>query len=74
MKMLSAGVAAVLVSVLLVGAALAGANDRGNATASRQGLMPVVTVTAEMPRLVMPTVEVRGFRTVALSGSGLRVD
>ena|GEM_PF-1206570 len=74
MKMLSAGVAAVLVMGLLVGAAFAVANGRANSTASRQGMMPEVTVTAEMPRLVMPTVEVRGFRTVAMSGSDLHVN
>jgi hypothetical protein len=36
--------------------------------------MPEVVVTAEMPRLVMATVEVRAVRTVALSGSDLRVN
>jgi len=45
----------------------------GSAGMSRaQGLMPEVVVKAEMPRLVMPTVEVRSFRTVAMSGSDLR--
>ncbi len=74
MKMLSAGMAAVLVMGLLVGAAFAVANGRANATASSRGLMPEVVVTAEMPRLVMPTVEVHAVRTVALSGSDLRVN
>ena len=74
MKMLSAGVAAVLVMGLLVGAAFAVANGRANSTASQQGMMPEVSVTAEMPRLVMPTVEVRGFRTVAMNESDPRVN
>ena len=74
MKVLSAGMAVALVTVLVVGAALAGANGRANATAGRQGLMPEVTVTAEMPRLVMPTVEVQAVRTVAMSGSDLRAN
>jgi hypothetical protein len=30
-------------------------------------MMPEVVSTAEMPRLVMPTVEVHAFRTVAMS-------
>jgi hypothetical protein len=33
------------------------------------GMMPEVVSTAEMPRLVMPTVEVHAFRTVAMSFS-----
>jgi hypothetical protein len=37
-----------------------------------QGMMPLVTVTAEMPRLVMPTVEVVAVRTVAMGPSDLR--
>jgi hypothetical protein len=36
--------------------------------------MPEVTVTAEMPRLVMPTVEVQAVRTIAMSGSSLRAN
>jgi hypothetical protein len=48
--------------------------DFGHVPMSRaQGMMPVVTVTAEMPRLVMPTVEVHAVRMVAMSGSDLRV-
>jgi hypothetical protein len=92
MKVLAAVMAVVLVTVLVVGAALAGASGRkpglgrdpkpqegfGHVprptTADRQGLMPEVVVTAEMPRLVMATVEVRAVRTVALSGSDLRVN
>lgn len=81
-KVLSLGVAAVLAAVLVVGAALAVGGQlgtrselAGNSVMSRaQGMMPEVAVTAEMPRLVMPTVEVRGFRTVAMSGSDLRIN
>ena len=74
-KVLAAGMAVVLVMAVLVGvAALAGASGRGSATADRQGMMPEVVVTAEMPRLVMPTVVVRAVRTVAMSGPGLPVD
>ena len=48
--------------------------DFGHVPASRaQGMMPEVVVTAEMPRLVMPTVEVHAVRMVAMSGSDLRV-
>ena len=74
MKMLSAGMAAVLVVGLLVGAAIAVANGRANPIGDRQGMMPEVTVTAEMPRLVMPAVEVHAVRTVAMSGSDLPVN
>jgi len=38
------------------------------------GMMPEVVVTTEMPRLVMPTVEVRAFRTLAMSASGYNVN
>lgn len=72
--MLTVGMAAVLAIVALVGvAALAGVNRQGSATADRQGMMPEVVVTAEMPRLVMPTVEVRAFRSVAMGASSLNV-
>jgi hypothetical protein len=37
------------------------------------GMMPEVVVTAEKPRLVMPTVEVRAGRTMAMSGPELRI-
>jgi hypothetical protein len=37
-------------------------------------MMPEVVVTADMPRLVMPTVEVQAVRAVAMSGSDLRVN
>jgi hypothetical protein len=72
-KVMAAVVAVALVMVVLVGGAIAGASGRDNAAADRHGMMPVVTVTAEMPRLVMPTVEVHAVRMVAMSGSDLRV-
>ena len=62
-----------MVAVVFVGTALTAANVQGRHEASRQGLMPEVTVTAEMPRLVMPTVEVHAVRMVAMSGSDLHV-
>jgi cytochrome c556 len=65
--------AAAIVVVLFVGSALTAANLQGRREASRQGLMPEVTVTAEMPRLVMPTVEVHAVRMVAMSGSDLNI-
>ena len=52
---------------------LTAANLQGRHGANRQGLMPEVTVTAEMPRLVMPTVDVHAVRMVAVSRSDLRV-
>jgi hypothetical protein len=70
-KLMAAVIATVVAGVVLVGGALAGSHSR--ATADRQGMMPEVTVTAEMPRLVMPTVEVMAVRTVAMSPSDLRV-
>lgn len=72
-RILAAAMAAALVAVLFVGTALTPTNAQGRHGANRQGLMPEVTVTAEMPRLVMPTVEVHAVRTVAMSGSDLRV-
>jgi hypothetical protein len=72
-KVLTAVVAAALVIVVLIGGARAWASGRDNSAADRQGMMPVVTVSAEMPRLVMPTVEVHAVRMVAMSGSDLRV-
>jgi hypothetical protein len=73
-KAMAAVVTAVLVTVSLAGVALVRAHARGNATESRQGLMPEVVVTAEMPRMVMPTVEVRAFRTLAMSTPSLNVN
>ena len=73
-NVLVAVAAAALVTVPLAGAALVRANVRGNATANRQGMMSEVVVRAEAPRLVMPTVEVRAFRTLAMNGSSLNVN
>jgi len=74
-KVLAAAMVVALVAVTLVGfAALVGVNGRGTGTADRQGTMPEVVVTAEMPRLVMPTVEVHAFRTVAMSPSVYNVN
>ena len=73
-NVLAAVVAAALVTVLLAGVALVRANVRGNATASRQGMMPEVVVRAEAPRIVMPTVDVRAFRTLAMNGASLNVN
>jgi hypothetical protein len=64
---------AAMIVVLLVGTVLAAANLQGRQEVSRQGVMPEVVVSAEMPRLVMPTVEVHAVRMVAMSGSDLRV-
>jgi hypothetical protein len=71
---LAAVVAAALVTVLLAGAVLAGANSRSRVAADGQGMMPEVVVTAEMPRLLIPVVEVVAFRTVAMTGSDLHVN
>ncbi len=71
-KLMAAVMATVVAGVVLVGGALAG--SQGRATADWQGMMPEVTVTAEMPRLVMPTVEVVAVRAVAMTGSDLHVD
>ena len=81
-NVLGAGMAVVLVTVLVVGAALALGGGLGtrselgsNSVMSRaQGVMPEVVGTAEMPRLLMPVVEVVAFRTVAMTGSGLNVN
>ena len=73
-NVLAAVVAAALVTVLLAGVALVRANVRGNATASSQGMMPEVVVRAEAPRIVMPTVDVRAFRTLAMNGASLNVN
>jgi hypothetical protein len=72
-KLMAAVVAVALMAVVLVGGAIAGASGRDHAAADRNGMMPVVTVSAEMPRLVMPTVEVHAVRMVAMSGSDLHV-
>ena len=86
MKKLSTVMAAALVAVLFVAALVVGGRARlghdpkssadfGHVPMSRaQGLMPEVVVTAERPTLVMPTVEVRAYRSVAMSGSGSNVN
>jgi len=73
-----------LLAVAIVAAVAAGAMKMGAKTGTvpraersgglspvfaRAGMMPEVVSTAEMPRLVMPTVEVHAFRTVAMSTS-----
>ena len=63
-KILTGLLAAVIVAAVMVGGAVAGAK-----TSARAGMMPEVVATAEMPRLVMPIVEVHAFRTVAMSFS-----
>jgi len=63
-----------LVAALFAGATLFSGERQMSRGASVQGLMPEVVVTGEMPRLTMPTVEVHGYRTVAMSGSDLRVN
>jgi hypothetical protein len=74
-KTLSVVVAAVVAVAISAGVALAvTTNVQGRRDVNRQGLMPEVVVTAEMPRLVMPTVEVRAFRTLAMNGSGFNVN
>jgi hypothetical protein len=81
MKKLSTVMAAALVVALFAVALVVGgrlgtrSELAGNSVMSRaQGLMPEVVVTAEMPRIVMPTVVVHAFRPVAMSGSGLNVN
>jgi len=64
-KILIGLLAVAIVAAVVFGGALAGLKN-GNA---RAGMMPEVVSTAEMPRLVMPTVEVHAFRTVAMSTS-----
>ena len=73
-NVLVAVAAAALVTVLLAGVALAGANSRSRVAADGQGMMPEVVVKAEMPRLPMPVVEVVAFRTVAMTGSELHAN
>jgi len=68
-KILTGLLAAAIVAAVMLGGALAGA--RASASA---GMMPEVVSTAEMPRLVMPTVEVHAFRSVAMSAPGYNVN
>ena len=64
-KILTGLLAAVIVAAVVFGGVLAGVKN-GNA---RAGMMREVVSTAEMPRLVMPIVEVRAFQAVAVSAS-----
>ena len=68
-KILTGLLAVAIVAAVMVGGALAGTK-----TFASSGMMPEVVVTAEMPRLVMPTVEVHAFRTVAMSTSVYNVN
>jgi hypothetical protein len=74
-KALTIVVAAALVAALFVGAVVTAKyrmqDGRGK---YQQGMMPEVVVEAEMPRLVMPTVQVRAFRALAMTGSILNVN
>jgi hypothetical protein len=86
MKKLSTVMAAVVVAALFVvtmvrASAVGLGHDPkpsvglGHVPASRaQGLMPEVVVTAEMPRIVMPTVVVYGYRHVAMNARVLNVN
>ena len=67
-KILTGLLAVAIVAAVVVGGAMAGTK-----ALAPSGMMPEVTVTAEMPRLVMPTIEVHAVRTVAMSGSDLSV-
>lgn len=67
-----------LLAVAIVAAVAVGAMKMGDSPSERSargtvpifsGMMPEVVSTAEMPRLVMPTVEVRAFQAVAMSAS-----
>jgi hypothetical protein len=74
-KTLTVVMAAALVAALFVGATVT-AKDGVQVGRSdyQQGIMPEVVVKAEMPRLVMPTVQARAFRTLAMTGSGFNVN
>jgi hypothetical protein len=75
MKKLSAVMAVALVGAVVVVTALSVTNNvRARRGANPVGLMPEVVSTAEMPKLVMPTVEVHAFRTVAMSTSANSVN
>ncbi len=62
-----------LLAVAIVAAVLAGAMAVTKRSApsvfARPGMMPEVVSAAEMPRLLMPTVEVHAFCTVAMNAS-----
>jgi hypothetical protein len=74
-KALTVVVAVALVAVLFVGAAAtAKYRTQDGRSGYQQGIMPEVVVKAEMPRLVMPTVQVRAFRTLAMTGSSSNIN
>ncbi len=62
-------VAVALAAGVVSGVALAGSNQGLH----KQGLMPEVVVKAEMPRLVMDTVVVRGLKSVVMVPSDLGI-
>lgn len=73
-KALTVVVAVALVAALFFGAAeTAKYRTQDGRSGYQQGIMPEVVVKAEMPRLVMPTVEVHAFRTVAASRTAANV-
>jgi hypothetical protein len=63
-----------MLAVAIVAAVVVGGSMTGAKTFAHSGMMPEVVSTAEMPRLVMPTVEVHAFRTVAMSTSVYNVN
>lgn len=86
MKVLRTAAVILLPAVLATGVGLAavgrswswsnlgfGAGEHYGAGSDLPGLMPEVVVRAEMPRLMMPTVEVRAYGPVAVSGHGPRL-
>lgn len=74
LKVVSVLIATTLFVALLVSVARTAANAR--AVAGQQGMMPEVVVRAETPGLVMPTVEVLGYRnrSVAMNDSGANIN
>jgi len=68
-KILTGLLAAAIVAASIFGTAMVGAR-----ASAPSGMMPEVVSTAEMPRLVMPTVEVHAFRAVAMSSSVYNVN
>jgi hypothetical protein len=66
-------VAAVVVMAMKMGDSPSERSARGTVPIF-SGMMPEVVSTAEMPRIVMPTVVVHAFRPVAMSASGYNVN
>jgi ABC-type amino acid transport system permease subunit len=74
-KTLTVVVAAVLVAALFVGATVfAKDREQSGRNAYQHGIMPEIVVKAHGPRLVMPTVESRAYRALAVTGSGFNVN